>query len=138
MGTVVGAIAAGNVPAGGNGDAFSHWLAPLPLLTGALFVPAAPTWRRSSSSPTRTGPAKRDGGLLRRRALAAGLLAGAVALFGLIALHGEARYVYDRLTVEGLPLVIFSMLCGLARARPAAAAAAGAACARSPAARSSP
>ena len=38
MGTVVGAIAAGNVPADGNGDAFSSWLAPLPLLTGALFV----------------------------------------------------------------------------------------------------
>ena len=38
MGTVVGAIAAGNVPADGNGDAFSSWLEPLPLLTGALFV----------------------------------------------------------------------------------------------------
>src|SRR5260221_564028 len=33
MGTVVGAIAAGNVPPGGNGDAFSSWLAALPLLT---------------------------------------------------------------------------------------------------------
>ena len=38
MGTVVGAIAAGNVPADGNGDAFSSWLEPLPLLTGAMFV----------------------------------------------------------------------------------------------------
>src|SRR5262249_29654572 len=38
MGAVVGAIAAGNVPVGGNGDAFSSWLQPLPLLTGALFV----------------------------------------------------------------------------------------------------
>ena len=38
MGTVVGAIAAGNVPAEGNGDAFSSWLAPLPLLIGAMFV----------------------------------------------------------------------------------------------------
>ena len=38
MGTVVGAIAAGNVPADGNGDAFSSWIAPLPLLVGALFV----------------------------------------------------------------------------------------------------
>ena len=38
MGTVVGAIASGNVPADGNGDAFSSWLAPLPLLTGAMFV----------------------------------------------------------------------------------------------------
>ncbi len=38
MGTVVGAIASGNVPADGNGDAFSSWLEPLPLLTGAMFV----------------------------------------------------------------------------------------------------
>ncbi len=38
MGTVVGAIAAGNVPAAGEGDAFSSWIAPLPLLVGALFV----------------------------------------------------------------------------------------------------
>src|ERR1700759_3669925 len=36
MGTVVGAIAAGNVPAHGNGDAFSTWLAPTPLLIGAM------------------------------------------------------------------------------------------------------
>src|SRR5260221_1071306 len=38
MGTVVGAIAAGNVPAAGGGDAFSTWTGPLPLLTGAMFV----------------------------------------------------------------------------------------------------
>ena len=38
MGCVVGAIAAGNVPAGGNGDPFSTWLAPLPLFIGAMFV----------------------------------------------------------------------------------------------------
>ena len=38
MGAVVGAIASGNVPADGNGDAFSSWLEPLPLLTGAMFV----------------------------------------------------------------------------------------------------
>src|SRR4051794_24670218 len=38
MGAVVGAIASGNVPAEGNGDAFSSWLQPLPLLTGAMFV----------------------------------------------------------------------------------------------------
>src|SRR5258706_8116803 len=42
MGTVVGAIAAGNVPAGGNGDAFSSWLAPPPLLPGALSLATGP------------------------------------------------------------------------------------------------
>ncbi|HEX5712003.1 MAG TPA: cytochrome d ubiquinol oxidase subunit II, partial [Solirubrobacterales bacterium] len=38
MGTVVGAIATGNVPADGNGEPFSSWREPLPLLTGAMFV----------------------------------------------------------------------------------------------------
>ena len=47
-----------------------------------------------------------------RRALIAGVLSGAVALLGLMALHAEARYVFDRLIVEGLPLVIVSILCG--------------------------
>ncbi len=113
MGTVVGAIAAGNVPAAGNGDAFSSWLAPLPLLTGALFVLSgaylAAIFLVADSH--RAGEKAMEG-YFAGRALVAGLLAGAVALFGLIALHGEARYVYDRLIVEGLPLVIVSMLCG--------------------------
>src|ERR1700759_4192028 len=38
MGCVVGAIAAGNVPAQGGGDAFSSWIAPLPIFIGLMFV----------------------------------------------------------------------------------------------------
>jgi cytochrome bd ubiquinol oxidase subunit II len=113
MGTVVGAIAAGNVPADGNGDAFSSWIAPLPLLTGGLFVASgaylAAIFLVADSH--RAGDKEMEG-YFASRALAAGLLAGSVALFGLIALHADARYVYDRLIVEGLPLVIVSVLCG--------------------------
>jgi cytochrome bd ubiquinol oxidase subunit II len=113
MGTVVGAIAAENVPAGGNGDAFSSWLAPLPLLTGALFVASG----AYLAAVFLIGDARRSGDAqmqryFARRALVAGLVAGTVALCGLIALHGEAHYVYERLIVEGLPLVIVSILCG--------------------------
>jgi cytochrome bd ubiquinol oxidase subunit II len=113
MGTVVGAIAAGHVPADGNGAPFSSWLQPLPLLTGALFVLAgaylAAVFLAADSA--RAGEREMEG-YFASRALAAGIVAGAVALAGLIALHGEARYVYDRLVVEGLPLVIVSILCG--------------------------
>ncbi|HET9163348.1 MAG TPA: cytochrome d ubiquinol oxidase subunit II [Solirubrobacterales bacterium] len=113
MGTVVGAIAAGNVPAAGDGEPFSSWLQPLPLLTGALFVLAgaylAAIFLVADSQRAEDGEME---GYFARRALAAGVLAGAVAFFGLIALHGEARYVYDRLIGEGLPLVIVSILCG--------------------------
>jgi cytochrome d ubiquinol oxidase subunit II len=48
-----------------------------------------------------------------RRALAAAAAAGIAAAFGLVELHAEARYVYDRLLDQGLPLVILSGLCGV-------------------------
>ena len=38
MGTVVGAIASGEVPAGGDGDPTGSWTGFLPLVTGVLFV----------------------------------------------------------------------------------------------------
>jgi cytochrome d ubiquinol oxidase subunit II len=115
MGTVVGAIAAGNVPAAGNGDAFSTWLQPLPLLIGAMFVASG----AYLAAVFLVGDARRqrDEELERyfeRRALGAAVVAGAFAVAGLFALHSEARYVFDRLTSQGLPLVILSLLCGIA------------------------
>ncbi len=115
MGTVVGAIAAGNVPADGNGDAFSSWLQPLPLLTGAMFVATG----AYLAAVFLVGDARRAGesDLERyfvRRALVAAAVAGIAAAVGLIELHAEARYVFDRLVDQGLPLVVLSTLCGLA------------------------
>jgi cytochrome bd ubiquinol oxidase subunit II len=114
MGTVVGAVAAGNVAAGGDGDAFSSWLAPLPLLVGALFVSSG----AYLAAIFLVVDARRSGAAdleryFARRALAAAVAAGAFAVAGIFALHSEARYVYDGLTSEGLPLVIVSALCGL-------------------------
>jgi cytochrome bd ubiquinol oxidase subunit II len=115
MGTVVGAIAAGNVPAEGNGDAFSSWIGPLPLLIGAMFVASG----AYLAAVFLVGDARRgdDAEMERyfeRRALGAAVVAGVFALAGLFALHSEARFVFDRLTAEGLPLVILSLLCGAA------------------------
>ncbi|HYJ22723.1 MAG TPA: cytochrome d ubiquinol oxidase subunit II [Solirubrobacterales bacterium] len=114
MGTVVGAIASGNVPADGNGDAFSSWLEPLPLLTGAMFVATS----AYLAAVFLVGDARRaeEADLERyfvRRALAAAAVAGLAAAVGLVELHAEARYVFDRLVDQGLPLVILSALCGL-------------------------
>jgi cytochrome d ubiquinol oxidase subunit II len=114
MGTAVGAIAAGNVPAGGEGDAFSSWLAALPLLTGALFVASG----AYISAVFLVSDARHAGdreleSYFARRALYAAFFAGACALAGIFALHSEARYVFDRLTDQALPLVILSGLCGL-------------------------
>jgi len=113
MGAVVGAIASGNVPAAGNGDAFSSWLEPLPLLTGAMFVATG----AYLSAVFLVGDARRAGeaDLERyfvRRALAAAAVAGIAAALGLVELHAEARYIFDRLVDQGLPLVVLSGLCG--------------------------
>jgi len=115
MGTVVGAIAAGNVPADGNGDAFSSWLQPLPLLVGAIFVVGG----AYLAAVFLVGDAHRAGDAemeryFERRALGAAILAGALAVAGLFLLDSEAGYVHDRLLDEGLPLVILSLLCGAA------------------------
>ncbi len=115
MGATVGAIASGNVPAAGNGDAFSSWLQPLPLLTGAMFVATG----AYLAAVFLVGDARRAGeaDLERyfvRRALAAAAVAGVAAAAGLVELHAEARYVFDRLVDQGLPLVIASAICGLA------------------------
>ena len=114
MGAVVGAIAAGNVPADGNGDAFSSWIQPLPLLVGAMFVATG----AYLSAVFLVGDARRAGEAemeryFVRRALAAGAVAGAFAAAGLVELHAEAPYVFDRLVDQGLPLVIGSVLCGV-------------------------
>jgi cytochrome d ubiquinol oxidase subunit II len=124
MGTVVGAVAAGNVPAEGNGDAFSSWIAPLPLLVGALFVASgayiasvfliADAARAERTVGGRTGAGGEDlERYFARRALVAAVVAGALAVAGIFALHDEARYLYDRLTDQALPLVVASALCGL-------------------------
>ncbi len=114
MGTVVGAIADGNVPAEGDGDAFSSWLQPLPLFTGGLFVASG----AYLAAIFLVADARRSGatdleGYFARRALVAALVAGAFAVAGLFVLHADSRYVYDRLTDQALPLVVVSALCGL-------------------------
>lgn len=115
MGTVVGAIAAGNVPAHGAGPAFSSWIAPLPLFIGAMFVATS----AYLAAVFLVGDSRRAGDramelYFEKRALIAGAVAGIFAVVGLIALHSEGHYVYDRLLHQGLPVVIVSAVCGLA------------------------
>jgi cytochrome bd ubiquinol oxidase subunit II len=115
MGTVVGAIAAGEVPAGGDGDPTGSWIGFLPLVTGALFVAVAAY--TAAVFLVRDSGAAGDEDLrdyFARRALAVAVVAGAGAVLGVIALHEDARYVYDGLTSwPGIALVLVSAVCGL-------------------------
>ena len=114
MGTVVGAIAVGNVPAGGNGDAFSSWLAPGPLFIGVMFVATGAYLAAVFLvGDTRRAEDHEMERYFEKRALAAGVVAGIFAVVGLIALHSEGHYVYDRLVHQGLPLVIISAVSGI-------------------------
>ena len=116
MGTVVGAIAGGRVPVGNAaGDLVTSWVNPLSLAIGALFV-ATSAYMASVFlvSDSRRAGAPDLERYFANRALAAGLVAGALAAVSLVALRSDARYVFDRLTSEALPLVVVSALCGLA------------------------
>jgi cytochrome d ubiquinol oxidase subunit II len=116
MGTVVGAIAAGRVPLGNAaGDPVTSWLNPLSLLVGALFVATSAYLSAVFLvSDARRAAAPDLERYFTVRALGAALVAGAAAVAGILALHADAHYLYDRLTHEALPLVILSALCGLA------------------------
>jgi cytochrome d ubiquinol oxidase subunit II len=115
LGTVVGAIAAGRVPVGNAaGDAVTSWLNPLSLLIGALFVATS----AYLAAVFLISDARRADALdlelhFIARALGTAVVTGALAIAGIVALRADARYVYDGLTGDGLPLVIVSLLCGI-------------------------
>jgi cytochrome bd ubiquinol oxidase subunit II len=116
MGTVVGAIAGGRVPVGNaTGDAVTSWLNPLSLVIGALFVATG----AYLSAVFLVSDARRAGApdlerYFGARALIAAVVTGALAAVGLVLLHSDARFVFDGLTGDGLPLVVLSLACGIA------------------------
>jgi cytochrome d ubiquinol oxidase subunit II len=115
MGTVVGAIATGRVPVGNaEGDPVTSWLNGTSLVIGGLFVATcaylAAVFLVSDARRARAADLER---YFSMRALAAAVVAGALAVAGIIVLNGEADYIHGRLTDQGLPLVIVSGLCGL-------------------------
>ncbi len=116
LGTVVGAVAGGRVPVGNAaGDAVTSWFNPLSLVIGALFVATsaylAAVFLVSDARRAGTPDLER---YFIARALTAAVVAGALAVAGIVALHADARYLYDGLTGDALPLVILSALCGAA------------------------
>lgn len=115
MGTVVGAIAAGAIPARADSVSLSAWTSPTAVLSGFLFVAAC----GYLAAVYLTGEAARRGdGRMRsyfaRRAQAAAVVAGALSLAALLELHGSDPLLYGRLTGRALPLVVVAGVCGMA------------------------
>jgi len=116
MGTVVGAVVSGRVPAGGvAGDPWTSWINPTSILAGVLAVVVAAylaavylVW-----DARRIGAADMED-YFRRRAIGAALLAGVVTFIGIFVLHAQATYVFHGLASRALPLVILAAICGAA------------------------
>jgi cytochrome d ubiquinol oxidase subunit II len=115
MGTVVGAIAAGAVPAGASHASLSAWTSPTALLAGFLFVATC----GYLAAVYLVGEAARRGDVrmqayFTRRARAAAVVAGALSLAALFELQNSNPALSGRLTGRALPLVVIAGACGLA------------------------
>jgi len=113
---VAGAVASGRVPIGNaKGDPVTSWVNPVSLLIGVLFVAAGAYLAAVflASDARRFGDPELENYFVAR-ALGAAVAAGVLAVAGIFVLHEDARYIYDGLVSEGLPLVIASAVCGAA------------------------
>jgi len=116
LGTAVGGIASGRVPVGNAaGSQFSSWLNPTSILIGVLAVASAAYLAAVFLCADATKLNDRSlEEQFRRRALGAGVVAGAVALAGLGVIASDADRIFDRLTAgAGLPGLVVSLLAGV-------------------------
>jgi len=93
----------------------TSWLNPVSLVIGALFV-ATSTYLAAVflvSDARRAGAPDLEH-YFTVRALAAAVVAGVLAVAGIVTLRADARFVYDGLTSDALPLVLASVVCGAA------------------------
>jgi cytochrome d ubiquinol oxidase subunit II len=115
LGSVVGAIASGRVPSGGQaGDPVHSWINPTSILGGLLAVAAVAflaavylVWEADRLA---------DDSMVeyfRIRAIGAAIVCGVIALGGIFVLHRESPYLFGGLTTRALPLVIISGVCGI-------------------------
>ena len=116
LGAMVGGIATGRVPVGNAaGERFSSWLNATSILVGVL---AVATSAYLAAVYLAADAARRDErGLVRAfraRALGAGIVAGALALAGILVVRDDAHSLYHGLVSgRALPSVIVSALAGL-------------------------
>ncbi len=117
LGTMVGAIATGSVPVGNAAGAhFGSWLGATQIVDGLIAVVTsaylAAVYLAADCARRGELELARD---FRLRALAAGPLAGVLAIVGLVALHHSAPELYHELLHgRALPAVLVSAVAGVA------------------------
>ena len=116
LGAVLGGIASGRVPPGNEeGDLWTSWFNPSGIAVGALAVAVcaylAAVYMIVDARHLADTALER---YFTLRALGAGVVAGILAVVGILVLRSDAERTYDRLTHEALPLVLVSAVCGIA------------------------
>ncbi|HZC52363.1 MAG TPA: cytochrome d ubiquinol oxidase subunit II [Mycobacterium sp.] len=117
LGATVGGIASGRVPVGNAaGNLVTSWLNPTSILIGALAVATggylAAVYLAADANRLGEQLIAQD---FRARALVSGVVAGALALAGLLVVHTDAPALYDGLTRDGgAAMVAVSAAAGLA------------------------
>ncbi len=115
LGTVIGAVATGQVPAHPTGAVLSAWTSLTALLTGALFAAACAYISAVFLVLEARRRTRQD--LVRyfsKRATGAGILTGALAGITFAELSRSAPHIYAGLTGRALPLVAISVAAGIA------------------------
>jgi cytochrome d ubiquinol oxidase subunit II len=115
LGTAVGAVATGRVPADGGGDELRSWTSPTAVVTGLLFTAAC----AYVAAIYLVGDCRRRRqddlvGYFSVRAVAAGVVTGVLAGVNLVLLHGSSPYLFGRILGPALPAVAASVAAGLA------------------------
>jgi cytochrome bd ubiquinol oxidase subunit II len=117
LGSVVGAIAAGRVPVGNaRGHEISSWLYPMPVVIGLMTVATsaylAAVYLAADARRLGETTLERE---FRVRALGAGVVAGGLAVAGLLVVRAEAKPLWHGLTTGGgLAMVCVSAAAGVA------------------------
>jgi cytochrome d ubiquinol oxidase subunit II len=116
LGTVVGAIASGRVPVGNaQGDLWTSWLNPTSIMIGVLAVATGIYLAAVYLAADASRPGRHELQLdFRKRSLAAGVVAGTLALAALPVVRSDAPRIWDGLTHgAGLAMVAVSAAAGL-------------------------
>ena len=117
LGAAIGGIASGRVPVGNAaGDMWSSWLNPTSVLIGTLAVATGAYLAAVYLAADAVRLDERDlAEAFRVRALAAGVLAGALALGGLGVLAADAEPLFkDLVAGAGLPALLAAVAAGIA------------------------
>lgn len=115
LGTVAGGIASGRVPSGGDGDLLDSWVNPTSIL-GGVFAVVVCSYLAAVFLVVEADRRGDDSLVVafRARAIGAAVVAGALSVAGLFVLADDAPRLHDRLLGPALPVVVVSVLLGLA------------------------